>query len=99
VQRSGDKNVKLKYKGVASKNMKARSASSFVPKKLKAMLRTAKQLAGKSIYRSVAMDGVRAGGAEWCLYPTTDPESKVSHFMPPKAGWLNSRVFFRVGFE
>ena len=57
-----------------------------MPKRLEAMLRIAKKRSGKSIYRSVALDGVRAGGAEWCIYATTDPESGTSHFMPPKAG-------------
>ena len=78
---------------------KPRSASSFVPKKLKAMPRTAKERAGKSIYKSVACGGVRAGSFEWNIYPTTDPESGVSHFMPPKADRLIPNAVLRVELE
>ena len=90
-QASTGKQLKIKFK-VKKTFLKPKSAKSFVVKRMWSYNSTAKARAGKSLYRSVGLDGVRAGGAEWVCYASTDPKSGVSHWLPPGVPWL----FFQV---
>lgn len=76
--------AKVKFMG-NKRRLMPKTAQKFVPKKMTAYRVASVKRFKKSKYISVALDALRAGGAEWCQYACTDPDLGVSCWWPPQA--------------
>ena len=68
-----------------TKALAPKTGRSFCSRKLLAYRAGPRASFRGSRYLSVALDGTRVGGAEWCQYACTDPATGKSAWLPPQA--------------
>ena len=80
---SRGKRAKIKF-ATARRCLRPISGHNFISKKMCCYQDTLKEKLRCASHLSVALDGTRAGGADWCLYAATDPSSGIAGWWPPQ---------------